>query len=221
MAIIARARRQARHLHGGHLRADHRAPAAVRPADGDGLFLRRAHGRRALGQKRSPTASCTSSCRSASAIAASRRSRRRTSAPGSRTEASHESDRSVPGRARAACASRLPKSQAHRLLICAALGAQPVACGATVSRPTSPPRCAACAPSARTSRTTARARFASSPLPGKCPSTPTFSAVRAARHCAFCCRSRGARRRRDLSHGGAACRSARCRHSTRCSRRTA
>ena len=31
--------RQARHLHGGHLRTDHRAPAAVRPADGDGLHL--------------------------------------------------------------------------------------------------------------------------------------------------------------------------------------
>lgn len=64
--------------------------------------------------KRSPTGRCTSSCRSASAAAASRRSRRRTSPHGSRTEASYESDRFARART-AACASR-PRN--HRRTAC-------------------------------------------------------------------------------------------------------
>ena len=73
---------------------------------------------------------------------------------------------------------RIPasKSQAHRLLICAALGAQPVAL-----------RCDGV--SADIAATARCLRALGADITDDGPRTPTCCAARAARRCAFCCRS--------------------------------
>lgn len=118
-------RRQTRHLYGRYLRADPRAPAAVRPADGDGLLPRCARGCRALGQKDRRR-------QAAPHRAGAHRLLPHRDGPGGghprmARGRRHRMNQTVcPGARTGSVRIPASKSQAHRLLICAALGAQPV-----------------------------------------------------------------------------------------------
>ena len=85
---------------------------------------------------------------------------------------------------------RIPasKSQAHRLLICAALGAQPVAlrCDGVSADIAATARCLSALGADITDDGAGTLRIV--PIAGEMPAQ-TFSAARAARRCAFCCRS--------------------------------
>ena len=94
-----------------------------------------------------------------------------------------------PGRARAACASRLLKSQAHRLLICAALGAQPVAlrCDGVSADIAATARCLSALGADITDDGAGTLRI--DPIAGEMPAHADLFCGGAARRCAFCCRS--------------------------------